>query len=153
MMRIDPASLVEPRFMGIPYALGKATFEEADCIGVCLLWLAEKGLKYEYRDKFGPVLAHWWEHRPRRFLDAVLQYGTILKFSEIKKFDVLLLFGGEEVNQFPTMLGVMVDDRHFLTSTEERGSEVFMLNVHWKNKYFGAIRLHKAIEAGLIDGN
>lgn len=148
-MKIDPSTLVDPKFIGIPYALAGKKFDGADCIGICILWLEEQGLHYEYDDRHGPVLQHWWENNPRRFVNAMNELGTIIKFPELKKYDVILFFGDEPVNRFPTMLGVMVDDRHFLTCTEDRGSAVYMLSLTWKNKFFGCLRLHKAVEKGL----
>jgi hypothetical protein len=146
----DPNTLVDPKFIGIPYDLGKRTLEGCDCIGLMIMFMAEHGVQYEYDDKQGPILEHWWESNPRRFLNAISQHGALIQFSDIKKFDILLFFGEESFNRFPTCLGVMIDDRHFLIALEKRGSCVLMLDKIWRGKFWGAIRMHKAVEAGLV---
>ena len=149
MIKIDPSALVDPKFLNIPYVLGGRTFEGADCIGTAILWLKEQGFEYEYDDKEGPVLAHWWEHKPRRFLDAMRERGEFIRFQELRKYDCLLLVLGNEGVNFPSCLGVMVDDRHFLVATQERGSFVQQLDIFWRHKFFAGIRLHRVLERGL----
>lgn len=144
MIKTDPNTLVDPKFVGIPYVHQGRSLEGADCIGVAILWLREQGLDYEYDDGKGEVMKNWWERHPRRFLDAMLQIGKIVKFSEVRKYDCLMFVLGNEGNTFPSCLGVMVDDRHFLVSVDGRGSFVQILDMFWKQKYFGAIRLHAA---------
>lgn len=143
--KINPDALVPAKFLGIPYKLHSKTFEESDCIGLAILWLKEHGLEYEYDDQKGPIMAHWWETQPRRFLDAFLEMGSVVKLSELRKFDCLLLMG-EESNTFPSCVGIMVDDRHFMCSLPSRGSFIAMLNMHWKQRFWSAIRLHKVVE-------
>lgn len=145
-MRIDPNSLVDKKFIGIPYKLGGKGFDGTDCIGVALLWLWEQGINYEYDDGLGPIMAHWWEKNPRRFLDAFLAQGINVRWPDIRKYDCLLLMDENGLSTLPSCMGVMVDDRHMLVSFEEEGSFVTMLSLHWKNRYFGAIRLHKVLE-------
>ena len=146
-LKMDPNTLVDPKFIGIPYALGKSSLEGADCIGLLIMWVRETfGIEYEYDDKQGAVMENWWERNPRRFLDAFLQLGDIVHFHDLKKYDVLMLFGTEQ-SSYPSCLGIMVDDRHFLMMLEGRGSFVEKLNLYWKSKFFGAIRLHKIKEA------
>lgn len=142
MVKTETNSLIDPKFIGIPYKFKGREFEGADCIGLMILWFREQGIEYEYDDGQGPVMAHWWEHNPRRFLDAYLALGKIVHFQDVKKNDVLLLLG-DDLSCFPSCLGVMVDNRHMLVSFEEKGSFVTMLNSHWKKRFFGAIRLHK----------
>lgn len=144
-LKINTESLIDKKFLGIPYVLGGKEFEGADCIGATILYMKSLGVDYEYDDGTGPIMSHWWEHNPRRFLDAFLKMGTPVRFSNLKKYDCLLLFGAEQ-STFPSCVGIMVDDRHFLMSVPERGSFVQMLNMHWKNKMFSAIRLHKISE-------
>ncbi len=144
-VKIDPNTLIDPKFIRIPYVLGGKDFSGADCIGVAILYMRSIGIDYEYDDGMGPIMSHWWEHNPRRFLDAFLSMGTIVRFPQLKKHDCLLLFGAEQ-STFPSCVGIMVDDRHFLMAMPERGSFVSMLNLHWKNKMFSAIRLHKITE-------
>ncbi len=149
MIQIEPNSLVDKKFIDIPYKIGKKEFDGCDCVGLLILYLQEHGVNYEYDDKMGPVLEHWWESNPRRFLNALAQEGELIQFSDVKKFDCLLFFGEESVNRFPTCLGVMVDARHFLIATEKKGSHVTMLNKFWKGRFWGAIRLRKVMEAGI----
>lgn len=144
-IKIDPTTLVDPQFIGIPYVLGGKEFTGADCIGVALLYMKSIGVEYEYDDGMGPVMAHWWEHNPRRFVDAFLAQGKLVRFTQLKKYDCLLLFGAEQ-STFPSCVGIMVDDRHFLMAIPERGSFVAQLDLFWKNKIFSAIRLHKITE-------
>ena|SRR3990167_10891404 len=145
MNKIDPNSLVDPKFIGIPYVLSGKTFEGSDCIGACLLWLKDQGVEYEYDDGMGPIMNHWWEHNPKRFINAFLMAGNIVRFSQLKKYDCVLLLGAE-ISTFPSCVGVMVDDRHFLMSIPGRGSFVQMMNQFWKLKTVSSIRLHKVIE-------
>lgn len=147
-IKIDPDMLVDPKFLNIPYVLGGREFSGADCIGVAILWLREQGIEYDYDDRQGPVLAHWWEHNPRRFLDAMLAIGEIVRLPDIRRLDCLLFTLGDEGSTFPSCLGVMVDDRHFLVSTRDRGSFVQMINVFWRQKFFTAVRLRKTAGTG-----
>lgn len=140
--------LVDSGLLGIPYKLGGKDRSGIDCIGVTVLWLKSQGIDFEYDDRQGPVLANWWERNPRRFMDAILEIGTIVRFNELRKFDCLMLIGNEQA-VFPSCLGVMVDDRHMLTATEERGTFVEMLNLYWKSRFWGAVRLRKVVEMGL----
>lgn len=142
----DPNSLIDKKFIGIPYVLGGREFTGADCIGTAILWLREQGFDYEYDDKQGPVLAHWWEHSPRRFIDAMQQLGSFTRLQELRKYDCLLFTIGDEGATFPSCLGVMIDDRHFLVALKERGSFVQMMDSFWRGKFFAAIRLHKVRE-------
>lgn len=144
-IKIDPTTLIDNKFLGIPYKLGGRDLDGADCVGMAIMWFEQFDIKYDYDDGMGPVMAHWWVNAPRRFLDAFMQLGSIVKFQYLKKFDCLLLFGDEQAT-FPSCLAVMIDDRHFLLSTPERGSFVHILDVYWKNKMFSAIRLNEIIK-------
>lgn len=145
MIKIDPNALVDPKFIGIPYKLSGKSFEGADCIGAALLWLEDQGVKYEYDDGLGPVMKHWWQTHPRRFLDAFLAQGINVHWPDIKKYDCLLFFGAEQ-SSLPSCLGIMVDDRHFMIASEERGTFIDILSIEWKRKFWGSIRLHKVVE-------
>ena len=145
--RIDPNTLVDRKFIGVPYILGGSSFEGADCIGLLILWVKDTlGIEYEYDARQGSIMENWWEKNPRRFLDAFLQLGDIVHFHDLRRYDVLMLFGDEQ-SSFPSCLGVMVDDRHFLMTLKERGSFVEQLSLYWKSKFFGAIRMHRIKEA------
>ena len=146
MIKLDTENLIDKKFIGIPYKLGGKSFDGADCIGAAVLWLNSEGIKVEYDDNQGPVLAHWWEHSPQRFSNAILQLGKMVRIAEVKKYDCLLFILGNEGNLFPSCVGVMVDDRHFIISTEERGSFVAMIDIFWKSKLWGAVRLHTVSE-------
>lgn len=151
-VKLDPNSFVDPKFIGIPFKLGGKSFKGSDCVGTVILWLKEQGIDYEYDDGLGPILAHWWATSPTRFMNAMLERGRVLIFPELKKFDLLMMFQDEEINKYPGMLGVMVEDRFFLTNTEDRGSRVYMLNEYWKRRCYGGLRLHKVVEKGLQNG-
>lgn len=146
MIRIDPNSLVDPKFLGIHYELGGKTFVKADCIGIAILWMKDQGFNFTYDDGQSPALKHWWEHNPWRLRNAIFKYGVMVPFSQVKKYDCLMFFLDETANQFPSCIGVMVDDRHFLTCLEGSGSKVYMLNKSWRARYFGAIRFHQVIK-------
>lgn len=139
---MEPNSLVDKNLISIPYKLGKCGFDGADCIGAVILWYRSQGIEFQYNDGKGPIDMNWYEKSPRRFLDAAQSLGDIIKFSELKKYDLIMMIGNEMVN-YPSCLAVMVDDRHLFTSMEDRGSFVEMLNMYWKSKYYGAIRPHK----------
>lgn len=140
--------MIDEKFLGIPYKIGGRTLEAADCIGVTVLWLKSEGIEADYDDSKGPVMSDWWVRNPRRLLEAVLQFGTVVRFAEIKKYDVLMLSANEQ-GVVPGSIAVMVDDRHLLTSNEERGSFVEMLDMQWKNRFWGGIRLNKVAEKEL----
>lgn len=145
-VKISPEKLIDKKFLGIPYKLHSKTYEECDCIGLAILFLREHGLEYEYDDNKGPVMARWWETHPRRFLDAFLAMGNVVKWPELQKFDCMLLMGEEEGATFPSCVGLMIDDRHFIGSLPSRGSFISELNVYWKSRFWSAIRLHKVAE-------
>jgi len=95
-------------------------------------------------------LEHWFERSPSRFVNAILSLGEIVPFSDLKKFDLVLFFGVERVNKFPTGMGIMVDERHFLFSRGDGDfSTVHMLRLEWKEKFWGALRLKRVVERGL----
>ena len=83
--------LVDEKFIGIPYLLGAKSFQACDCVGICLLWLKEQGFDYAYDDGYGKIMKHWYQEKPRRFVDAVLQYGSMITWADVKKYDLLLL--------------------------------------------------------------
>lgn len=143
---LDPNNLVDQKFLNIPYVLGKKTLEGCDCIGLCLMYLAENGIDFKYDDKMGPIYEHWWENNPFRLVNAVSEYGTAIYYTLAKKLDLMLFFGEEQVNRFPMCMGVMIDDRHFLMALPDRGSFVQMFNKVWRGKLWGTIRLHKVVE-------
>ena len=142
------ADLVDQRFIGIPYKLGGRVVEGADCIGVAILWLESQGITYEYDAGKGRELAHWWDKSPRRFVESMLEVGQLIHWPDVRRFDVLMFITNDR-NTFPNCLGIMVDDRHFLSTDLERGSFIQMLNEAWKAKFWGAVRLNKVLEAGL----
>jgi hypothetical protein len=148
-MSIKINASIDDKFIGVPYKLGGKEFSGADCIGICILWLKEQGYEYEYDDGMGKILYKWYQTAPKRFVNAVLNYGNVVQWPEIRKYDVLLFFGVDEICKFPTMMGVMIDDRHFLSSLgDNRTSSVQILDINWKSKFWGAIRLHKVTENG-----
>lgn len=134
--------LVDPSLIGIPYKLGSKTKKECDCVGVVTMWLRSEGFDVSYEDGKGPITTDWWEKSPRRFLEALLKVGSIVRFPELQKYDCLLLFGNAQC-VYPSSLAVMVDDRHILTATEARGSYVEMLSQTVKDRFWGAIRLKR----------
>lgn len=144
-IRIDPGTLVDPKFLGIPYKLFGETFESCDCIGLAILWFREFGIEYEYEDYKGALNTHWYETSPARLLNAFLTLGDVVHFQDLKKHDCLLLFGNEQC-LYPSCIGVMVDDRHFLTTEDGRGSFVAMLNKEWRERFWSAIRMRKVAD-------
>ena len=133
--------MVDETLIGIPHKLGAKSLKESDCVGVVTMWLRSEGFDVKYEDGKGPITTDWWERSPRRFLEALLKVGNVVRFSELQKYDCLLLFGNEQC-LFPSALAVMVDDRHILTSTDARGSFVEMLSQYWKDRFWGAVRFH-----------
>ena len=146
MIRIDPNSLIDPKFVGVPYVHGGKTFEGTDCIGISILWLKEQGFNFKYDDGQGPALKHWWEHNPWRLRNAISKYGIMVPFSQLQKYDCLMFFLDETSNKFPSCIGIMIDERHFITSLENSGSRVYMINKSWRKRYFGTIRFHQVTE-------
>ena len=133
--------MVDETLIGIPHKLGAKSLKESDCVGVVTMWLRSEGFDVKYEDGKGPITTDWCERSPRRFLEDLLKVGNVVRFSELQKYDCLLLFGNEQC-LFPSALAVMVDDRHILTSTDARGSFVEMLSQYWKDRFWGAVRLH-----------
>ena len=115
MIKIDPISVVDARFVGIPYKLGGKSFDGADCIGVVILWLKEQGLEYDYDDRDALRMKKYWETSPGKFVDMVSEYGVMITFPQVRKYDFLLFFAGQD-SVFPTLPAVMVDDRFMLLS-------------------------------------
>ena len=138
-------SIVHPALIGIPYKLGGKDMRGADCIGVVTMWLRAEGFDVNYDDGHGPVNVDWWEKSPRRFMEALLEVGSVVRFQDLRKYDLLLLFGNQQCI-YPSSLAVMIDDRHILGSNESRGSFVEMLSMSIKDRFWGAIRLHGAEE-------
>lgn len=140
---------IDKNFLGIPYKIGGKDFSGTDCIGISVLWLKENGIDYDYDDNRGPILRHWYHTAPERLRNAILEHGNFVRFYELRKFDIVLFFGADATERFPTMGGVMIDDRHFLSVSEGSGSRVSMLDMDWKERFWGAVRLHKIAEMGL----
>ena len=145
MIKIDPETIVEKRFLEIPFKYGGKDFKGADCVGTCILWLREQGYDYKYDDRKGRVLEHWFEKKPSRFLDAVNQYGAFVRFESLRNFDLILFFAHTSVTRFPTGMGVMVDDRHYLSNELGKSSFVRMLDLEVKSICFGGLRLYKVL--------
>lgn len=145
MIKTDPRSVTENRFLNIPYRLGGKDFDGCDCVGLCVLFLKENGLDYEYDMDKLPALKHWWQYAPSNFMNFILQYGSVIPFNEIQKFDVVMFFG-DDVHRFPSLMTVMVDDRHFLSIVHGETSRVKMLSIEDRDVFWGAIRLHKISE-------
>ena len=149
---IDPNGLVDRAFLGVPYKKNGRSLKGADCVGLCMLYLAAHGVNYSDIDsKERGTLQHWYETQPARFVDAFLNMGALVRFADLRKFDVLLFFSSEAVSKFPTGMGIMVDSRHFLGVLREgEESSVRMLNIHWKALFWGAMRLHRVADKGLV---
>ena len=143
MIKINPDTIIENRFLGIPFKYGGKDFKGADCVGTCILWLRSHGFDYKYDDGKGKVLEHWFESAPSRFVDAVNKYGRLIHFHDLRKFDIILFFAHASVTRFPTGMGVMVDDRHYLSNELGKMSFVRMLDKDARAICFGGLRLHK----------
>lgn len=138
-------NLVNKNLIGIPYKLGGKTMVATDCIGVVVMWLQSEGVDVKYDDGKGSIRADWWKKSPQRFTDSILSIGSVVRFQDLKKYDCLLLANPETLYP-PSCLAVMVDDRHILTSTKERGSFVELLSMEVKEKFWGAVRLNAVVE-------
>lgn len=137
---------IDKKFLGVPYKFGGRAFDGADCVGLLILWFKEQGIHYQYRDKDGPIHADWFRNNPRRLVEAVTQYGNLIRFSDLQKNDVLMITNnGDE--SIPICLAVMADARHILTTNDKQDSFVEMLNLEWKARFWGGIRLTKVAEA------
>ena len=152
MIKIDCDSLVDSKFLGVPYLELNAGeedrgFDGTNCMGICVLWLKSKGYDYSLDFRKEKHLRHWWAHQPKRFVNTIMEHGRFIRFSELRKFDVILFFSeSDDSERFPTHMGVMIDDRHYLSSKQEIGSFVRMIDLRDKAKFFGGIRLHKVTE-------
>lgn len=133
------------KFLNIPYKFGGRGFDGADCVGLLILWFKEQGIHYQYRDKDGPIHMNWYKNHPRRLVEAITQYGVLCRFSDLTKNDVLLITNnGDE--SIPICLAVMVDERHILTTNDKQNSFVEMLNLEWKARFWGGLKLTKVTE-------
>ena len=144
MIKIDPLTVVPSELLGIPYLHGGKTAQGADCIGLAIMWFEHHGVRFEYKDGFGTVMNHWYVHRPYRLVDAISKYGSVIRFQDLRMHDLLLIFTPNAQVQFPTGMAVMADDRHILSTDQTRGSFVEMLDLSWRERFWGAMRLKKA---------
>lgn len=149
MIKLDTDKIIDKKFIDIPYKFGHQSFDGADCMGVILLWYREQGIVFDYDEKTARNMKVFWERRPAEFLTLVSGFGSFIPFAEIKKYDFLLFFSDGKDDTFPTFPAVMVDDRHFLSNIDKTGSVLTMLNMDWKNRFWGAIKINKAVEMGL----
>ena len=138
--------MIDPIFLNIPYKFGGRQFDGADCIGLLILWFKEQGIEYEYKDNEGMIHINWYKNHPRRLVEAMSQYGQLIRFSDLRKNDVLLLTNNSD-ESIPICLAVMVDDRHILTTNDKQNSFVQMLNLEWKERFWGGLHLFKVSEA------
>lgn len=148
-MSITISPEIESKFINVPYKLGGRDLRGCDCIGLVVLWLREQGLDYNYDQSDAFRMKKYWETSPSKFVEMVSEYGIMIPFFQVRKFD-FLFFYAEKESVFPTLPAVMVDDRHFLISkNKDGGSEVLMLTKEWKDRFWGAIKLRQAVEKGM----
>lgn len=137
---------IDKRFLDIPYKFGGRDFDGADCVGLAILWFKQIGIDYEYRDKDGPIHINWYKNHPRRLVEAITQYGSLIRFSDLKKNDLLLVTNNSD-ESIPICVCIMADDRHILTINDKRNSFVEMLDLEWKSRFWGGLHLFKVAEA------
>jgi hypothetical protein len=151
-IKIDANSMVNPKFIDVPFKYGGSKLDGADCVGIALLWLNDNGVKVSYNDftrdiqENGKVLEHWFKKKPSQTLEIIKKHGSLISFQELRKFDLILLYAHASVSRYPTGLGVMVDNRHYLSSELDNKSFVRILDTEVKNRCFGGMRLNKAID-------
>lgn len=148
MIKLD-AEKTHSKFIGIPYQSGGQSFLGADCMGIILLWYKEQGIVFDYDERTARNMKVFWERRPAEFMTLVSSFGSFISFQEIQKYDFLLFFGDGKDDTFPTFPAVMVDDRHFLSDMDKTKSRITMLDIEWKKRFWGAIKINKAIDKGV----
>lgn len=141
--------VIEKKFIDIPYKLGGRSFENADCMGIVILWYMEQGIEFEYNDSIANKMNSFWITRPAEFLSLISTFGEFIPFNQITKYDFLLFYHEKREAVFPTFPAVMVDDRHFLSNFDKTVSRITMIDMDWKQRFWGAIKIKKAVEKGL----
>lgn len=139
----------EKKFVGIPYKLGGSSFDGTDCFGIVLLWYKEQGIEFEYNDLINNRMKLFWERRPAEFLSLVSSFGEFIPFHEVRKYDFMLFFPDNKDALFPSFPAVMVDDRYFLSNFDNTESKISMIDMTWKTRFWGAIKIKKAVEMGI----
>ena len=138
-IKINPTDIIDNRFVGVPYKLNGKNFDGSDCMNLILLWYKENGITFDYDQRDANDFKKSWLKSPGSFTEMVLKYGRVVVFHELKKFDFILFFSSEDTI-FPNWPAVMVDDRHFLINCDKTKSSVHILDMEWKNKFWGGIR-------------
>lgn len=136
---------IDPKFLNIPYKFAGRDFNGADCVGLAILWYKELGIHYQYGDREGPIHMNWYKNHPRRLVEAITQYGTLIRFSDLKKHDMILVTNTGD-DSIPVCIGIMADDRHILTTNDKQNSFAEMLDMKWKERFWGGIHLFKVQE-------
>ena len=149
MIKLDTEKIIDKKFINIPYKFGGQSFDGADCMGIILLWYKEQGIVFDYDESTAKRMKVFWERRPAEFLTLVSQFGSFIPFHEIKKYDFLLFFGDGKDETFPSFPAVMVDDRYFLSNIYRTKSFTKMIDVDWKTRFWGAIKISKAVDMGI----
>lgn len=142
--QIDPDSLVDPKFIGIPYVLNGRSFKGADCIGLVLLWFEDEGYRIGEVGDGKPIAEGWSDEDPQRYLKALLEYGEYVDFRHVQRNDVVMI-----LNQDPDpekdarrvdSIAVVIDPGHFLATTKDKGSRVGTFTIPNLRYFIGAIR-------------
>ena len=141
--KLDLNSLVDPKFLGIPYKLRGRGFDGADCIGLVILWFKAHG--YDVGDSGSePYAAHWNDEDPQLYLKTLLEYGEFVDFRQVQPNDVLMILNHDEDpekdSKHVESIGVVLDPGHFLVTTQEKGSVVGTFTLHNVRYFVGAIR-------------
>lgn len=141
---------IDEKFIGIPFVQNGRTFEGTDCLGLVYLWFKEHGVIItEAENVNGTVTGFWWVANPKRYLEGITQYGRTLSFSELKRHDLILFFSSAGHSAMPVEAGIMIDDRHYLWIGTRMKSEIKMLNLECREKFWGGLRPHLVAERGL----
>ncbi len=143
-VRVDPDSLVDPGFVGIPYRHNGRSFDGTDCIGLVILWFEERGYRIGQDSDGRPIGEDWSDEDPQRYMRALMEYGEYVDFRQSQPGDVVLILNQDpdpdRDARFVASTGVVIDPGHFLVTTKEKGSRVATFSMHNLRYFVGAIR-------------
>jgi len=124
------------KYVGIPYVIGKESFEEADCYGLCRLYAKnELGIElphYMYSTLDNEAVAEAAILTAKHGLGQGWEKVTTLQHGDIVTFRVM----GHEVH-----CGIMLEGTQFLHSLRGRMSCIEdLLHINWKSRHTGSFR-------------
>ena len=142
-IQIDANSLVDKKFVGLPWERLGRTEKGVDCIGIVWLYLKANGIDVPDTDGL-PIPKDWKKQDAERMLKGVLKYGDMTTLNRVEKFDIVLFSLSNMTRKMPDHIAVMVSHSHFLHITEYGVSQVQGMDMFWRERLVGAVRLHKA---------